>query len=105
MASAKVSNRSNIEDVIEIQNSNTKRSTGSLLCFWIVVLCTAAIPIINLLLFFLQPYELANVTKASLVLDGLGRSDDFTYFYIVMGVYAGITIAFVFYSCFFTHFC
>lgn len=32
------------------------RVTGSIIWFWVVVVCTTSIPFINLLLFFVQPF-------------------------------------------------
>jgi hypothetical protein len=83
-------------------DSHINRVTGNILCYVLIVVCTAAIPFINLMLFYFQPFELGRIVNVSNPDVTQGRSDDFTYFYIVMGMYCFVTTVFVSYSCFFT---
>lgn len=77
--------------------------TGNIFIYWLVVLCTAGVPFINLLLFWFQPFELARgIDKENYRINNLGRLEDFMYFYIVMGLYGGVSLLFIVYSCYFT---
>jgi hypothetical protein len=54
-------------------------------------------------LFLIQPFELARgINKENLTVDNMGGLADYTYFYMVMGLYAFVSIVFVTYSCLFS---
>ena len=69
-----------------------------------IIICTFGVPFANLFLFQFQPVSLARgaIDPNNLQINNVGRSSDYTMFYIAMAIYIVVTAVFIVYSSFFT---